>query len=151
MGLSSWSLDHIAFSWRVIPKAFRIKDPWESWNYQGNVEGRLFVEPDPVLRRALEGDAALVVGFEHEGRDAIGHAVGGMLDAENFHRIGQPLLRFRVQEDVAGNGARAKLADLAQQLQLHNIARRFGRLARAPPPDGVRETASLPPGGILPG
>ncbi|HVH89904.1 MAG TPA: hypothetical protein VM783_00760, partial [Candidatus Acidoferrum sp.] len=34
MGLSSWSLDHIAFSWRVIPKAFRIKDPWESWNYQ---------------------------------------------------------------------------------------------------------------------
>src|SRR5712692_2874757 len=34
MGFSSWSLDHIAFSWRVIPKAFRIKDPWESWNYQ---------------------------------------------------------------------------------------------------------------------
>ena len=23
-----------AFSWRIIPKAFRIKTPWESWNYQ---------------------------------------------------------------------------------------------------------------------
>src|SRR5713101_9110299 len=38
MGLSSWSLDHIPFSWRVIPKAFRIKDPWESWNYQCTVK-----------------------------------------------------------------------------------------------------------------
>src|SRR2546422_272486 len=36
MGLSSWSLDHIAFSWRVFPKVFRIKGPWGSWNYQFN-------------------------------------------------------------------------------------------------------------------
>src|SRR5437870_4056623 len=50
MGLSSWSLDHIAFSWRVIPKAFRIKDPWESWNYQKAVCGQaqdIFDNPTP--------------------------------------------------------------------------------------------------------
>src|SRR6266568_5783510 len=48
MGLSSWSLDHIAFSWRVIPKAFRIKDPWESWNYQSD-----FASKRPLCDRAL--------------------------------------------------------------------------------------------------
>jgi hypothetical protein len=38
-GIILLDLDHIAFSWRVIPKAFRIKDPWESWNYQVSLPG----------------------------------------------------------------------------------------------------------------
>src|SRR2546426_7838694 len=33
MGLSSW-VGGCAFSWRIIPTAFRIKVPLESWNYQ---------------------------------------------------------------------------------------------------------------------
>jgi hypothetical protein len=27
-------LEEFAFSWRIIPIAFRVKAPWESWNYQ---------------------------------------------------------------------------------------------------------------------
>src|SRR6266571_4197952 len=38
MGSSS-CIGRFAFSWRIIPKAFRIKAPWESWNYQFFVKG----------------------------------------------------------------------------------------------------------------
>src|SRR2546425_12582719 len=54
MGLSSWSLDHIAFSWRVIPKAFRIKDPWESWNYQFSSGGLMSLRKENSMSEAYQ-------------------------------------------------------------------------------------------------
>jgi hypothetical protein len=62
MGLSSWSLDHIAFSWRVIPKAFRIKDPWEAWNYlfilPYFMAGSSIMLPDSCQAYGIEGSRA---------------------------------------------------------------------------------------------
>ena len=80
-----------------------------------NVERWLFVEVNAVLRRALEGHAALIVTFQHQRRHAILDAVGRMLDLEEFHRIRQPGFGARVQQRGAGDGPGAELPDLAQQ------------------------------------
>src|SRR3989442_12314796 len=74
MGLSFWSLDHIAFSWRVIPKPFRIKGPWESWNYQEKVSQLLgVVEPEKVRKSSRH---------EHLERDEIALAKLVMKEGE---------------------------------------------------------------------
>src|SRR6266540_163765 len=103
MGLSSWSLDHIAFSWRVIPKAFRIKDPWESWNYQIHLCAALC---DDLLAAPLEHG-----GLAHPGRtiEEDEQGTGGLTDrlAQRLIHLLQARMRdragFKIGEPGGGS------------------------------------------------
>src|SRR5437867_305153 len=80
------------FSWRIIPKAFRIKTSWESWNYQSNHARheelslrQLYVFPDAPLMlvahvRRLNG-IRLRLGLENDVDDV---AQGDIVDMRSM-------------------------------------------------------------------
>src|SRR3989449_8538615 len=135
MGLSSWSLDHIAFSWRVIPKAFRIKDPWESWNYQEKVSQLLgVVEPEKVRKSSRH---------EHLERDEIALAKLVMKEGEKPGKFLLPhgiiLLEFgpyRIFMEGNPEGIQnqrplgiMELSDTFQRCPSHIVRRKLGEPA----------------------
>src|SRR6266567_1094572 len=90
-----------AFSWRIMPKAIKIKTLWKSWNYQFDLGWVHEVHDEHHLARVVQG-----LGADREAAAEDPRAVELLLAGDD-----RVLLRIRAREDAVGGEVRQESSE----------------------------------------
>src|SRR6516225_6329276 len=109
-----------------------------------NVHWRLFIEPNPAQRLALEFLAAGKIAFQADYR----LAAGDVIDFDAVEQVGNATRRDKLRNGVLRDRSRSSLAGSPNKHALHGIANDFASDTARPANGRSIKTTPRPPFGI---
>src|SRR6516165_4242335 len=112
-----------------------------------DVHFRLFIEPDPTQRLALEFLAARKIAFQADYR----LAARDVIDFDAVEQVGNATRRDKLRNSVLWDRSRSSLAGTPNKHALHGIANDFASDTARPANGRSIKALTLPPLGVAPG